>query len=141
MNRKILIREMLEDDYLQARELWKKTEGIILTEADDRDRIKRLLYSYPGMCFIAEKDSRLIGTILCGHDTRRAFLYHLAVDIRFRRMGVGKKLVEKSLNMINEAEIEKSHVFVVNNNLSAQAFWTKIGWELRKDIYVFSKKI
>lgn len=70
-------------DYPQVYALWCSTPGMGLNNLDDSEEgITRYLQRNPTTCFVAEEGGALIGTILSGHDGRRAFIYHLAVVAR-----------------------------------------------------------
>jgi ribosomal protein S18 acetylase RimI-like enzyme len=36
------------------------------------------------MCFVAETDGKIIGTIMAGNDGRRGHIYHLTVKPKYR---------------------------------------------------------
>ena len=75
-----LIRPMEARDLAPSLALWQNVEGIVLrVESDNLDALTRFLARNPGTSFVADKDGTLIGNILCGHDGRRGYLYHLAV--------------------------------------------------------------
>ena len=87
-------------DYEPAYALWKRTDGIGLSQADERHNIAHFLQCNPGMSFVAEEDGALVGAVLCGTDARRGFLHHLAVDASRRRAGIGRMLVERCLDAL-----------------------------------------
>ena len=115
--------------------------GIGLSDADSRGSIKAYLERNPGMSFVASENGNIVGAILCGHDGRRGYIHHLAVRAEYRRQGLGHKLVEKSLSVLQAAGIQKCHIFIFNNNTSGIEFWKDIGWTHRSDISVISKTI
>ncbi len=49
----------------------------------------------PDMSFLAQVEDALVGAVLCGHDGRRGFIWHLAVHPEFRHQGIGRRLVER----------------------------------------------
>src|SRR5678816_4584303 len=74
-----LIRPMEARDLEPSLALWQNVDGIVLrVESDNLDALTRFLARNPGTSFVADKDRALIGNILCGHDGRRGYLYHLA---------------------------------------------------------------
>ena len=80
------IRLMIPADYPQVYALWRSTPGMGLNNLDDSEEgITRYLQRNPTTCFVAEEAGALIGTVLSGHDGRRAFIYHLAVAAPYRR--------------------------------------------------------
>ena len=129
------------DFYDQVLDLWKKCEGIGLSGADSREGIQKYLERNPGMSLIAQDLDTVVGSILCGHDGRRGYIHHLAVSPEYRRQGIGRKLVEQSIAALRTCGIQKSHLFIFNENVSGIAFWDQIGWTHRTDISVISKMI
>ena len=126
------IREMLPGDYDQVAALWKAVDGLGWDEvADSRAGVEKYLARNPGTCFVAEAGGRVVGTVLCGHDGRRGYIYHLAVSPSARRRGVGRALAEGALASLRAAGIRKCHLFVFNANRAALAFWTALGWQVR----------
>lgn len=133
---KILL--MTEGDYPEIIQLWQNSPGIGLSDADSQFNISKFLKQNPGLSYISRVDGVLAGAVLCGTDGRRGYLYHLAVSITYRRLGIGKKLVEKVLNVLRERNIEKCHIFVIANNKEGEKFWKNISWQKRNDIFVMS---
>ena len=132
------IREFLPEDYDNAVALWQRCEGIGLSAADERCPLTRFLERNPGLCFVAFDNDELVGTILCGNDGRRGYLYHLAVDPRYRHQGLGKQLMERSLKELKAAGIDKSHIMVFGSNESGLKFWKGAGWKTRPEIVLMS---
>ncbi|MBJ9992337.1 MULTISPECIES: GNAT family N-acetyltransferase [Paenibacillus] len=134
----IAMREMTIQDYNQMYMLWNKIEGLALSSADSKSSIEEYLLRNPGLSFVCEEDSRIIGTILAGHDGRRGFIYHLAVDPGYRKQKIGQRLVQLSLQQLSVQGIEKCHIFVIDDNSAGNAFWSKEGWEKRSGFSVYS---
>jgi ribosomal protein S18 acetylase RimI-like enzyme len=136
-----LYREMTIEDYADSYSLWLQTEGMALSEADSEEAIAGYLKRNPGFSFVCELDGRIVGTILCGHDGRRGYVYHAAVHPELRGRGVGKELVSRSLARLGEAGITKCHLFVLENNEIGLRFWQRAGWQKRSGFYVCSADI
>jgi len=81
---------------------------------------------------------KLIGSILCGHDGRRGYIYHTAVDIKYRGRGIGKKLVNSVINALKQEGINKATLVVFTNNEIGSGFWRSIGWEKREDLNYYN---
>ena len=124
--------------YDQAFALWQACEGIGLSDADTRCCISKYLDRNPGTSFVAFEGDTLVGTILGGHDGRRGFIHHLAVHPEYRHLGIGRQLVEATVDALKAAGINKCHLFILNTNQSGMEFWQKMGWTVRKDISVIS---
>ena len=102
-----LYREMTIEDYEAAIDLWNRTPGIGLSSADERAPFQAFLARNPSTCLAAEIDDRVIGTAVAGHDGRRGYLYHVAVDERYRRLGIGGELVRRVLCRMSESGVRK----------------------------------
>jgi putative acetyltransferase len=134
----IIISPFVIADYDIVYPLWQKSTGVGLSGADSRQSIAAYLERNPGMSFIAHVEGTLVGAILCGHDGRRGYIHHLAVHESYRRQGVGRHLVAKSVAALKKAGIQKCHLFIFHENLSGIRFWKRIGWTFREDIQVMS---
>jgi len=133
------VRTLDIEDYDLVINLWKSTEGIGLSNADSKDNIKEFLQRNPGLSLVVIKDGELVGAILCGHDGRRGYLHHLAVRKDQRLEGLGKELVKNCLQRLNEAGIDKCHIFVFRENGQGIGFWTENGWLARLDLHIMSR--
>lgn len=120
--------------------LWRRVEHIGLNDVDDQPaKIEQFLIRNSGCIFVALEESVLVGACLCGHDSRRGAIYHLAVDTAQRRAGLGRALVAASLRALRRAGIFKCHAFVFKDNPFAEKFWAQEGWLFRDDLRLYSK--
>ena len=129
------------ESYENVFALWKRCEGVGLSDADTRKSIQAYLDRNPGMSFVATVDGSTVGSILGGHDGRRGYIHHLAVDTTWRRQGIARRLVETCLRALEEAGMQKAHIFIFDSNANGIAFWKSVGWTHRSDISVMSKII
>jgi ribosomal protein S18 acetylase RimI-like enzyme len=127
------------EDYEAAHALWRLTEGMGLSSADTLPAIRRYLERNPGMSTAARIDGRLVATALAGHDGRRGYLHHVAVDPAHRGCGLGRAVVDRSLAMLKEAGMDRCHLFIFASNSNGQAFWRSVGWTQRRDIRLYSR--
>ncbi|MGC4019396.1 MAG: GNAT family N-acetyltransferase [Muricomes sp.] len=130
-----MIRIMTIDDYDGVYHLWKKIKGFGLRSVDDsREGVERFLRRNPSTSIVAEEDSKIVGSILCGHDGRRGCLYHVCVDEVYRRRGIGKDMVVKAMEALKNEEISKVSLIAFTKNDVGNAFWNTIGWTQRLDL-------
>ena len=123
----LLIQAMSIADYGEVIALWKASENVGLSSADERESIEAYLARNPGMSFVAKVNSRIVGAALCGHDGRRGYLHHLVVKKSYRETGIGRRLVEKCMESLRNDGIHKCHLFVFHRNEEGRAFWERIG--------------
>jgi N-acetylglutamate synthase len=135
------IEQMQLGDLEKMIELWKSCTGIGLSSADEPAAMKRFLDRNPGTCFTAWEGAELAGTVLAGHDGRRAYLYHVAVSPNHRRKGIGEALVFRAFEALQAEGIEKCHIFVMADNEEGKKFWHQTGWEQRDFLVIMSHNI
>ena len=129
------IREMTIDDYEEVYHLWKQIKGFGIRSIDDsREGVERFLMRNPTTSVVAEKDGKIVGSILCGHDGRRGCLYHVCVDEAYRRHGIGKAMVVGAMEALNAEKINKVCLIAFTKNDIGNAFWNTIGWTEREDL-------
>ena len=131
-------REMKLSDYSDIISLWQESEGVKLRNADSQVGIEKYLARNPGLCFVAEENNKIIGTIMSGHDGKRGYIQHLAVKPSLRKSGVATALLSSCLNALKVEGIIKSHIHVLSDNKLAKEYWSSRGWEKRNDIDVYS---
>lgn len=131
----VTTRAMRRADLPAALKLWKKTEGMALTEDDSVSKLAAFLRHNPGFSSAAVVGKRLVGCVLCGCDLRRGFLYHLAVVSACRGSGIGRKLVARSIERLEAAGVTRCNILVLRDNPKGMAFWRREGWILRNDVW------
>jgi N-acetylglutamate synthase len=129
-----IVRHFRIEDFDAVIALWRRTEGVGLNESDTRRANTAYLRRNPKLSFVAEKDGRIIGAVLCGHDGRRGYLHHLAVSKRHRGRGIGRRLVNACLAKLRQAGIPKCNIFIFASNAEGMKFWTRTGWSLRTEL-------
>ncbi|AIQ50418.1 GNAT family N-acetyltransferase [Paenibacillus sp. FSL R7-0331] len=133
-------RAMIAEDYDAAGRLWENTAGMGLSSADSREGILQFLGRNPGLSQVCEaEDGTLAGTVLCGHDGRRGYMYHVAVSAACRGKGAGREMVSRALSALRDAGIAKCHLMVIEGNGLGRSFWSGTGWEERDGIVLFSQ--
>jgi ribosomal protein S18 acetylase RimI-like enzyme len=133
------LRPFVIADYDAVFALWLRSEGMGLGDGDTREGIAKFLDRNPGLSRVAEAEERIVGAVMCGHDGRRGYLHHLAVDANFQKRGIGRALVEACLAALKAEAIPRCSVFVYANNHAGRAFWGHFGWRLRDDIVIIQK--
>ena len=130
-----MVRIMTIEDYEGVYALWKKIKGFGIRSIDDsKEGVARFLKRNPTTSVVAEKDGRIVGSILCGHDGRRGCLYNVCVDEDYRRHGIGKRMVVFAMKALKEEKINKVSLIAFTENDIGNAFWNTIGWTERLDL-------
>jgi N-acetylglutamate synthase len=129
MSGKIITREFSTEDYDAALQLWRRVEGLEIAEGDDGESVAQFLVRNPGLSRVALDGSAVVGVVLCGHDGRRGYIYHLAVDPAYRGCGLGKRLVDECLERLRATGVVRVIILVADNNFGGAEFWKRAGWE------------
>ena len=129
------VRSMTKEDYDSVYALWKRISGFKMRSIDDsREGVERFLLRNPGISVVCEEDDMIVGAILCGHDGRRGCMYHVCVDERYRRRGIGKAMVVHAMEALKKEKINKVSLIAFTRNDVGNAFWKTIGWTKREDL-------
>ena len=136
-----MIRIMTIDDYDAVYALWKASLASVRDVDDSREAIARFLRRNPGLSVVAVEDSRetivppqVVGSILCGNDGRRGFLYHVAVAAAHRREGLGQAMVNVCLASLRAEGINKCALIAFTDNDTGNAFWDAMDFSERDDV-------
>lgn len=128
LNLPVDYRVLNETDLPAARELWSSAAGVELDVGDSVPELERYLQRNPELSQVAEAAGRMVGAVLVGHDGRRGYLYHLAVRADWQGRGVGRTLVDRSLQALKAQGIPRALILVVSDNARGAAFWQNRGW-------------
>ena len=114
------IRVMTIEDFDQVHALWMSIKGFGIRSVDDsKEGVERFLKRNPTTSVVAEKDGKIVGAILCGHDGRRGCLYHVCVF---------------TMEALKKEGINKVSLIAFTQNDIGNAFWKEIGWTKREDL-------
>ncbi len=128
-------------EYEEIYALWRSIPEVSLSEADERECIDAYLLRNPGQSFLCKADGRVVGTVLCGNDGRRAFLYHLAVCPAYRRRGIAAELVRLAIGKQKSLGIMKCAVFILDENDVGKRFWQHAGFTAVQEADTMAKNI
>ncbi len=135
MEQQYEIREMKIEDYETVYELWSGIQGFAIRSIDDsKEGVERFIRRNPTTSMVTVADGKLVGAILCGHDGRTACFYHVCVDERYRKHGIGQAMVKKCLKALKEEKINKVNLLAFKENEVGNNFWKGLDWKVREDI-------
>lgn len=136
------IRKLVLEDYENAYRLWTNTKGMGMRSLDDsKEGINKFLKRNPSTNFVATIDDEIVGVILSGHDGRRGYIYHAAVNENCRKQGIGTKLLDAVYESMKEEGINKVALVVFKTNTIGNAFWKSSSLEERVDLNYFNMSL
>ena len=136
--KEVKLREFEMSDWEAAWQLWQKELGKSTDDSWDREKVESFLERNPGLSFVAMVDGSFAGTVMCGFDGRRGYVYHLAVAEGNKRKGIGTALMQIAVSKLKDAGAGKIHLMVFVENECAQIFYNKLGFQNREDVTLMS---
>jgi len=94
------------------------------------------------IALVAEIDSQVVGFLLARLVTRYWCLIEaVSVEGKFRKNGIGKKLLEELYKILKKEDIYIYQAFVRSDLKAPQNFWKKQGFKPRKTFTWFDKRL
>ena len=134
----VKIREFEMSDWEDAWQLWKAELGKSNDDSWGREKVETFLQRNPGLSFVALVDGMFTGTVMCGFDGRRGYVYHLAVAEGQKRKGIGSALMQLAVAKLKDEGAGRIHLMVFVENECAKIFYNKLGFQNRDDITLMS---
>jgi len=130
------------DDYDEVRQFWEGVEkGIHVGSSDAPAEIQKKIQRDPGLFLVAEKNHKIVGTVIGGFDGRRGMIYHLAVTDSLRGQGVGSRLMSEVEARLRAKGCLKCYLIVLRDNEAAVNFYKGLGWGLMEQVLLFGKEL
>ena len=126
----------------------KKTKEFMTSDGSkydffDQDEIEDWARKRKGqIALVAEIDSQVVGFLLARLATRYWCLIEaVSVEDKFRKKGIGKKLLEELYKILKKEDIYIYQAFVRSDMKQPQIFWRKQGFKARKTFTWFDKRL
>jgi ribosomal-protein-alanine N-acetyltransferase len=103
-------------------------------EAFSRFQFKKLYRKYPEGFYVAELSGKVIGYVVCSLSSCGGEIDSIAVDQRFRGRGVGRRLVELTLENLRQKDMRKCALKVRTTNEAALHFYQDMGFHILKKL-------
>ena len=123
----IAFRPFADGDDAGVTNLWDRC-GLTISYNNPATDIAFCRQSESSEIFVAEADGRLIGTIMCGHDGHRGWLYYVAVDPDLQRSGIGRRLVRHGEAWLKAAGVPKINLMIRPTNQPVRDFYAALGY-------------
>lgn len=131
----------LSTDLEPVLRLWSGAgPGVHLGRSDDPAEIQKKLRRDPDLFLVAENEGEIVGAVLGGYDGRRGLVYHLAVDDRFRRRALGRRLMDELERRLKQKGCLKAYLLVTKDNPEALSFYGRLGWSIM-DLHLMGKEL
>jgi ribosomal protein S18 acetylase RimI-like enzyme len=106
-------------------ELWRAA-GATPSRTDSPAEVRRLLAAPESVVLVAERDGRLVGTVVGGWDGWRGNIYRLVVSPEERRQGLARALVVELAQRLRTRGARRITALVEREHGPAMAFWDSL---------------
>ena len=139
----IQIREFrFPTDYEPVYKLWESMEkGVHIGRSDTLAEIQKKFSRDPDLFLVAELDGKIIGSVMGGFDGRRGLIYHLAVAVSFRGMGIGSCLMDEVEARLRDKGCLKCYLVVTRDNTEVEDYYRQRGWQPMDSVHLFGKEL
>lgn len=114
--------------------LWEGVFGYAAEHNAPALVIDQKMRANDGLFFVCREGAALVGTILCGYDGHRGWLYSLAVQPAARHRGHGTALVRHAECALAALGCLKVNLQVVEGNAGVAGFYQRLGYAIEPRI-------
>ena len=129
----MIIRKYIESDRTQLIDLWSEAFPSPYPHNEPLFVLNSKL-EVDDLIFVAEANSKIIGSCVAGYDGHRGWLYSVSVSTKSRRDGAGSKLVKSTLSYLAELGCIKVNLQVVAENAEVVSFYESLGFSVEDRI-------
>jgi ribosomal protein S18 acetylase RimI-like enzyme len=123
----LVIRPYQLKDEAAILELWLKCNLVVPLNNPERD-IKRKLQVNPEWFLVGVLDGKVIATCMAGYEGHRGWINYLAVSPKYRRQGIGMRIMEEAENRLRFGGCPKINLQVRETDQEVIRFYAKIGY-------------
>jgi ribosomal protein S18 acetylase RimI-like enzyme len=109
-------------------QLWKDCNLVVPWNNPLRD-IRRKLRVQPELFLVGFVSGELAATVMAGYEGHRGWLNYLAVAPRFRRQGLGRKMVAEAEARLRQMGCPKINIQIRTSNTEVIEFYRRIGFK------------
>jgi hypothetical protein len=104
-------------------EFWKSSRNASFSTAAAGMGIRDYVSQNPFMCLVAEREQKIVATVVYGVKQYRGFIHHIAVAEELLGTGVLKSLIKQAFTALAKRNCSRCHIFVhdmANNPVTAE---------------------
>ena len=131
--------EASEKDVLALKKLWQECGLVRPWNEPERD-IEYCLAQTHSTIFVKQVDGVIAGSVMCGHDGHRGWIYYLAVSPDQQGHGLGNGLMTKAESWLADLGIWKVNLMIRSENARVEAFYSDLGY-LTEDRIIMGKQL
>lgn len=135
---KINLRNYKDSDYGEVKETLIQSNPFY-APMDSRKNLKRLIERNPEAIILATVKNKIVGNVFIVENGWSAFIYRLSVRPKYRKHGIGLKLMSEAEKRIRKLGYPEVYLFV-NESYKKLKYWYKKQRYYSAHIYRFMTK-
>jgi ribosomal protein S18 acetylase RimI-like enzyme len=89
---------------------------------------------------VAERDGKIIASVMVGYDGHRGTMYYLGVDPEWQGKGLGRAAIEAAEAWLEERGIWSINILVRSGNDKVKGFYEVLGYE-KSDVFSMKRRL
>ena len=126
-----MIRNATEADRESIISLWASA-GLTRPWNNPIEDFNRAINGVTSEVFLSEEKYTITGTVMCGYDGHRGWIYYLAVADQEQGQGIGTSLLRKCEEWLASIGAPKVLLMVRSANAEVQEFYSKNGYKMEE---------
>jgi len=127
MSAAITIRNLADGEEQQVVALWTAA-GVTRPWNDPLQDIAFARREPHSTLLVAERDGRIVATVMIGEDGHRGWAYYLAVDPAHQRGGLGRDMMAAAEDWLRRRGVWKLQLLVREDNEAVRKFYEGLGY-------------
>jgi ribosomal protein S18 acetylase RimI-like enzyme len=112
------------------REVFPEYADASRPQRDPALSIDNKMRTQPELFFVGETNGEVIGTVMCGYDGHRGWVYSLAVASRHQGRGFGSALMHHAENALTSLGCPKVNLQIMAFKTGLRGFYEKLGYRM-----------
>lgn len=117
--------------------LWTDCDLVRAWNDPDAD-INRALENPSSTILLLAEGDQTVGSVMCGYDGHRGWVYYLAASREHRGAGVGRQLMAAAEDWLRDRGCPKIELMVRDTNMATLGFYDALGYE-RQPVEVLAR--
>lgn len=135
------IHKLTIDDHTEIISLWNRAVLPYKPKGRDSESVMEFQMKKSPSLFLGAYDkNRLVGTVIASYDYRRGWINRLAVDPKYRRMGIAQKLIAAAEKALRKKGAKIFAALVDDSNVASLSLFKKCGYLEHSDVLYLSKR-
>jgi ribosomal protein S18 acetylase RimI-like enzyme len=123
------IRAFQDSDRAAVIALWRECGLVVPWNSADGDLDRALAGATSTVLVAADEGDRPVGSLVCGDDGHRGWVYYVSVSPAARRSDIGRRLMAAAEDWLRARSVRKVELMVRETNAGVLGFYDALGYQ------------